>query len=101
MRWAVKLSGSACSQSTRAPKSAQLMQSHFANVNGVRLHYLVAGRGSLVVLLHGYAETSHMWRPLITELEELSSSITIGYACTPRWAIKRPKNLSIGAKVCR
>jgi pimeloyl-ACP methyl ester carboxylesterase len=44
------------------------MQSHFANVNGVRLHYLAAGKGSLVVLLHGYAETSQMWRPLITEL---------------------------------
>jgi pimeloyl-ACP methyl ester carboxylesterase len=52
----------------RAPKSALPMQSHFANVNGVRLHYLAAGKGNLVVLLHGYAETSHMWRPLITEL---------------------------------
>ena len=39
-----------------------------ADVNGVRLHYLVAGKGELVVLLHGYAETSHMWRPLIGEL---------------------------------
>jgi pimeloyl-ACP methyl ester carboxylesterase len=52
---------------SRAPKSAQLVQSHFANANGVRLHYLAAGKGSPVVLLHGYAETSHMWRPLITE----------------------------------
>ena len=52
----------------RALKSALPMQSHFANVNGVRLHYLAAGKGSLVVLLHGYAETSQMWRPLITEL---------------------------------
>jgi pimeloyl-ACP methyl ester carboxylesterase len=51
-------------------KSAQAMQSRFANVNGVRLHYLTAGKGDgdLVVLLHGYAETSRMWRPLITEL---------------------------------
>jgi pimeloyl-ACP methyl ester carboxylesterase len=53
---------------SRAPKSAQLVQSHFANVNGVRLHYLAAGKGSPVILLHGYAETSHMWRPLITKL---------------------------------
>ena len=52
----------------RAPKSALPMQSHFANVNGVRLHYLAAGKGSPIVLLHGYAETSHMWRSLITEL---------------------------------
>ena len=40
----------------------------FADVSGVRLHYLVAGTGDPVILLHGYAETSHMWRPLIGEL---------------------------------
>jgi pimeloyl-ACP methyl ester carboxylesterase len=43
-------------------------QSKFAEVNGVRLHYLIAGEGDPVVLLHGYAETSHMWLPLIDEL---------------------------------
>jgi len=37
----------------------------FAEVNGVRLHYLIGGKGSPVVLLHGYAETSHMWLPLM------------------------------------
>ncbi len=51
-----------------APKSEQGIQSRFANVNGVRLHYLVSGKGQPVVLLHGYAQTSHMWRPLIAEL---------------------------------
>jgi hypothetical protein len=40
----------------------------FADVNGVRLHYLEAGAGDPVILLHGYAETSHMWRPIIGEL---------------------------------
>ena len=39
-----------------------------ADVNGVRLHYLVAGKGDPVILLHGYAQTSHMWRPLIARL---------------------------------
>jgi pimeloyl-ACP methyl ester carboxylesterase len=34
-------------------------------VEGVELHYLMAGRGPAVVLLHGYAETSRMWRPII------------------------------------
>ena len=53
---------------SRATKSAQTTQSLFANVNSVRLHYLVAGKGDPVVLLHGYAETSHMWRPLMVEL---------------------------------
>jgi len=37
----------------------------FAEVNGVRIHYLIGGSGSPVVLLHGYAETGLMWRPLM------------------------------------
>jgi pimeloyl-ACP methyl ester carboxylesterase len=43
-------------------------QSRFAEVNGVKLHYLIAGEGDPVVLLHGFAETSHMWLPLIAKL---------------------------------
>ena len=45
--------------------SAQVTQSHYADVNGIRVHYLQAGSGEPIVLLHGFAETSHMWRPLI------------------------------------
>src|SRR6188508_1587057 len=40
----------------------------YAEVNGLKLHYLVAGEGDPVILLHGYAQNSHMWRPLMTEL---------------------------------
>jgi pimeloyl-ACP methyl ester carboxylesterase len=60
---------------SRAPKSSQTTQSRFANVNSVRLHYLVAGKGDPVVLLHGYAETSHMWRPLMAELANNHTAI--------------------------
>ena len=49
---------------------AQAPQDKFADVNGVRLHYLIVGRGDPVVLLHGYAETSHMWLPLIAKLAD-------------------------------
>lgn len=44
------------------------IEDRFANVNGVRLHYLIAGKGDPVILLHGYAQTSRMWRPLMVEL---------------------------------
>ncbi len=40
------------------------------DVDGVRLHYLTAGRGPAVILLHGYAETSRMWKPIIPLLAE-------------------------------
>lgn len=46
------------------------IESRFAEVNGVRLHYLAAGQGEPVLLLHGYAQNSHMWRPLIAKLAE-------------------------------
>ncbi|HET9713892.1 MAG TPA: alpha/beta hydrolase [Pyrinomonadaceae bacterium] len=44
------------------------IEDRFASVNGVRLHYLTAGKGEPVILLHGYAQNSRMWRPLIVEL---------------------------------
>jgi pimeloyl-ACP methyl ester carboxylesterase len=44
------------------------VESRDATVNGVDIHYLVAGEGPPVILLHGYAQTSHMWLPLIPEL---------------------------------
>jgi pimeloyl-ACP methyl ester carboxylesterase len=49
---------------------AQAPQSKFVEADGVKLHYLIAGKGDPVVLLHGYAETSHMWLPLIAKLAD-------------------------------
>ena len=51
------------------------INSRFAEVNGIRMHYLVAGKGAPVYLLHGYAQTSHMWRPLIAELAKTHTVI--------------------------
>jgi pimeloyl-ACP methyl ester carboxylesterase len=36
-----------------------------AEVDGVKLHYKTAGKGPALVLIHGYAETSLMWEPII------------------------------------
>ena len=41
-----------------------------ATVDGITLQYLSAGHGPAIVLLHGYAETSRMWRPLMPRLAE-------------------------------
>jgi len=51
-----------------APAFAETPQSRFADINGNRIHYLVAGKGDPIVLLHGYTETSHMWLPLMDKL---------------------------------
>jgi pimeloyl-ACP methyl ester carboxylesterase len=41
-----------------------------AKIDGVQLHYLTAGHGPAVILLHGYTQTSRMWRPIIPLLAE-------------------------------
>src|SRR5882672_5904822 len=43
---------------------------HAVDVNGVKLHYFIGGKGGAVVLLHGYAETSHMWLPIMPLLAQ-------------------------------
>ena len=45
-----------------------VVQSRVARVNSIRMHYLRAGDGSPVVLLHGWPQTSYMWRKLIPAL---------------------------------
>jgi pimeloyl-ACP methyl ester carboxylesterase len=42
--------------------------SRTAQVDGLKFHYLTAGNGPAVILLHGYTQTSRMWRPLIPQL---------------------------------
>lgn len=42
--------------------------SRTAEVDGVALHYMTAGHGTPLILLHGYAETSLMWKPIIPVL---------------------------------
>ncbi len=57
------------------PAAAQAPESRFADVNGTRLHYLAAGQGAPIILLHGYAQNSHMWLPLIAELAKTNTVI--------------------------
>jgi pimeloyl-ACP methyl ester carboxylesterase len=40
------------------------------DVSGLKLHYLTAGHGGADILLHGFAETSLMWKPIIPALAE-------------------------------
>jgi pimeloyl-ACP methyl ester carboxylesterase len=51
----------------RYPKT---LVSRTTKIDGVKLHYLTAGQGARLILLHGYAETSRMWMPIIPALAE-------------------------------
>ena len=60
----------AFSASIDAQPSYNKTDSRTAKIDNVELHYLTAGHGPAVILLHGYAETSRMWRPIIPLLAE-------------------------------
>ena len=49
-------------------QTGKLFKETSATVNGARINYKIAGSGPVVLLLHGYAQTSHMWVPLIPQL---------------------------------
>src|SRR5437667_149785 len=60
----------AFSASIDAQPSYNKTDSRTAKIDNVELHYLTAGHGPAVILLHGYAETSRMWRPIIPLLAQ-------------------------------
>ena len=56
------------SNDTAAYSQDETITSRGAKVDGANLHYLTAGHGTPLILLHGYAETSLMWKPIIPAL---------------------------------
>jgi pimeloyl-ACP methyl ester carboxylesterase len=54
--------------------AAQGMDARFASrvaeVDGVKIHYTMGGHGAPVILLHGYAQNSRMWNPILPVLGE-------------------------------
>ena len=59
-----KLTGPAVAHSMqRLP----MLQHGYAEVNGVRLHYVAAGAGKLILFLHGFPEFWYAWKDQLTE----------------------------------
>jgi pimeloyl-ACP methyl ester carboxylesterase len=63
--WLVFLLCAAVPGVAQSAAGAATIASRTAEVEGVKFHYLAAGQGPTVILLHGYTETSRMWRPII------------------------------------
>lgn len=59
----------------QTPAEGKSIESKFATVDGMKIHYLSAGHGPAVILLHGYTQTSRMWRPLIPKLTDKFTAI--------------------------
>jgi pimeloyl-ACP methyl ester carboxylesterase len=52
------------------PESLTELRHEVAEVNGIRMHYVIQGEGELVVLLHGFPEFWYSWRHQIPALAQ-------------------------------
>lgn len=52
-------------------------QSQFADVNGVRIHYVIGGEGSPILLIHGWPEDWHEWRKMMPQLGSRHTVIAV------------------------
>src|ERR1700721_2085447 len=59
-----------CTAMSASAWAAEPVIARDADVGGLKMHYLTSGHGAPLLLLHGYAETSLMWRPLMPSLAE-------------------------------
>ena len=61
---------------------------HYKTVGGERWSYLEAGRGQLIVLVHGYTGSKENWLPVIGKLAEKHRVIAVDL---PGWGESLPK----------
>ncbi|MGB5194934.1 MAG: alpha/beta fold hydrolase, partial [Polyangiales bacterium] len=51
--------------------------SHYTQANSLRLHYLEAGQGTPILLLHGFPTSSHLYRNILPELGKTHRAIAL------------------------
>jgi len=54
--------------SSEAADLPKVAESQFAQVNGIRMHYVKMGSGPLLILLHGWPETWYEWHKVMPTL---------------------------------
>lgn len=61
-------STSAATSKPAAPPSG--FRNQYALVNGVKIHYVIGGKGSPLLLIHGFGQNWYMWNRLMPELSK-------------------------------
>lgn len=68
MRYILALASALGFTIVNAASGQELGESGFADSGGVKIHYVTAGKGPLVVLLHGFPDYHYTWRAQMPEL---------------------------------
>ena len=84
-----------------ARKADRSPESRVAKIEGKRLHYLAAGQGPALIVLHGYTQTSRMWRPLIDKLKDKFTIIAPDLPGIGDSDIPKPRRRTVPAGVPR
>ena len=53
------------------------LRSEYADVNGVRLHYMTAGQGKLILFAHGFPEFWYMWKHQVAEFSKDHQAVAL------------------------
>lgn len=65
-----RVSSAATPRTANGQGGKKLFVSRSADLSGAKVHYTIGGSGPTVILLHGFAETSRMWNPILPALGE-------------------------------
>ena len=49
----------------------------FTKVDGINIHYLSAGEGAVILLIHGWPTSAYLWRNIMPELSKKYRVIAI------------------------
>jgi pimeloyl-ACP methyl ester carboxylesterase len=49
------------------PVRKNMFEHKYADVNNIRLHYVTAGKGKLIIFLHGFPEFWYEWKNQLAE----------------------------------
>lgn len=53
------------------------MEHHYANVNGIRLYYVAAGDGPVILFVHGFPEFWYAWKDQIAEFSRTHRAVAL------------------------
>lgn len=52
-------------------------ESHYTQVGDTKIHYLIAGQGETILLIHGWPTSAYLWRDMVSELSKNYQVIAI------------------------